>query len=74
MLQCGRCIAVAAVCAADKIRARVLQCVAVCCSVCRSVSQCVAVCCSVMQCVAVCCSGVHVLRLLYVLLIRLMHV
>jgi len=31
---------------------RVLQCVAVCCSV----SQCVAVCCSVLQCVAVCCS------------------
>ena len=31
---------------------RVLQCVAVCCSV----LQCVAVCCSVLQCVAVCCS------------------
>jgi len=31
---------------------KVLQCVAVCCSV----LQCVAVCCSVLQCVAVCCS------------------
>ena len=30
---------------------RVLQCVAVCCSV----LQCVAVCCSVLQCAAVCC-------------------
>ena len=41
---------------------RVLQCIAVCCSVlqCVSVSlsvlQCVVVCCSVLQCVAVCCS------------------
>ena len=41
---------------------RVLQGVAVCCSVlqcvavCCSVLQCVAVCCSVLQCVAVCCS------------------
>jgi len=40
--------------------ARVLQCVAVCCSVlqrgavCCSVLQCVAVCCSVLQCVAAC--------------------
>ena len=42
----------------------VLQCVAVCCSICSSVLQCVAVsvavccsiCCSVLQCVAVCCS------------------
>jgi len=32
---------------------RVLQCVAVCCSV----LQCVVVCCSVLQCVAVCCKG-----------------
>jgi len=31
---------------------RVLQCVAVCCSV----LQCVAVCCRVFQCVAVCCN------------------
>ena len=44
----------------------VLQCVAVCCSVlqcvavCRSVSQCVAVCCSVLQCVAVCCCWVSI--------------
>ena len=46
------------------VRVRVLQCVAVCCSVlswkcvtvCCSVSQCVAVCCSVLQCVVVCCS------------------
>jgi len=36
-------------------RDRVLQCVAVCCSV----LQCVAVCCSVLQCVAVCCSVVQ---------------
>ena len=41
---------------------RMLQCVAVCCSVlqcvavCCSVLQCVAVCCSVLQCAAVCCS------------------
>ena len=34
---------------------RVLQCVAVCCSV----LQCVAVCCSVLQYVAVCCSVLH---------------
>ena len=34
----------------------VMQCVAVCCSVCRSVLQCAAVCCSVLQCVAVCSS------------------
>ena len=42
---------------------RVLQCVAVCCSVllcaavCCSVLQCVAVCCCVLLCVAVCCSA-----------------
>ena len=34
----------------------VLQCVAVCFSVCYSVIHCVAVCYSVLQCVAVCCS------------------
>jgi len=33
----------------------VLQCIAVCWSVCGSVLQCVTVCCSVLQCVAVCC-------------------
>ena len=42
----------------------VLQCVQVCCRVCRSVSQCVAVCVavcrSVSQCVVVCCSVLHV--------------
>jgi len=40
-------------------RARVLQCVAVCCSVCCGVLQCVAggvaVCCGVLRCDAVCC-------------------
>ena len=40
----------------DNLQVRVLQCVAVCCSVFCSVLQCVAVCCSVLQCVAVCCS------------------
>jgi len=41
---------------------RVMQCVAVCCSVlqcvavCCIVLQCVAMCCNVLQCVAVCCS------------------
>jgi len=60
------------------IRYRVLQCVAVCCSVlqcvavrCRawqsvavscSVVQCVAVCFRVLQCVAVCCSELHSAR------------
>jgi len=63
----GACIA-AAVYAADKIRACVEQ------SVLQCVLQCVAVCCSVLHCVAVCCSVVHVLWLLYMLLIRLMHV
>ena len=46
----------------DTRNPRVLQCVAVCCSVLQcvavscSVLRCVAVCCSVLQCVAVCCS------------------
>ena len=35
-----------------KVVERVMQCVAVCCSV----LQCVAVCCSVLQCAAACCS------------------
>ena len=35
---------------------KVMECVAVCCSV----LQCVAVCCSVLQCVAVCCAWSHV--------------
>ena len=44
---------------------RMLQCVAVCCSVLQcaavrcSALQCVAVCCSVLQCVAVCCSALQ---------------
>jgi len=43
---------------------RVLQCVAVCCSV----LQCVAVCCSVLQCGAVFCSVLHNdMNLLYVM-------
>jgi len=50
-----RCVAVHQKCVAGVLQRvyRVLQCVAVCCSV----LQCVAVCCSVLQCVAVC---VHV--------------
>jgi len=49
------------VCASTHTRVcnyRVLQCVAVRCSV----LQCVAVCCSVLQCAAVCCSVLHVMQ------------
>ena len=48
---------------------RVLQCVAVCCSV----LQCVAACCSVLQCVAVCCSVLQCVALLCVV-VALFHV
>jgi len=52
---------------------RLLQCVAVCCSVLRYVAvrcsalQCVAVCCSVLQCVVVCCSVSQYLAVLLTL-------
>jgi len=45
---------------------RVLQCVAVCCSV----LQCVAVCCSALQCVAVCCSVPQCVAVCYSVLQR----
>ena len=38
---------------------KVLQCVAVCCSVLQCVAVCCSVCCSVLQCVAVCCSALE---------------
>ena len=62
------CLHYVAVC-----RMRVLQCVAVCCSVlqcvavCCSVLQCVAVCRSVLQCVDVCCSVLRQHRLVLTL-------